>query len=228
MQNLGKDDFLELLITKLQHQDPLSPMDDEDFIAQLAQFSSLEQMANISEGIATANQWDYLQMQSVNNMMASGLVGKEIKAEYDGVYLDANNQPVISFTTSEYAEDIEFVIRDSQNNIVATLTEENVQPGTGTITWDGEDTLGNRVEEGYYTIEAKATDGDGETFTPHLSLVGIVSSIVYRDGAAYLSVNGTEIPLGDVTAIGEPGAFTDTGDSDGSGDGSGEIEEETA
>ena len=93
MQSLGRDDFLQLLVTKLQHQDPLKPMEDSDFIAQLAQFSSLEQMNNIADGIESSNQWDYLQMQSMNNVMAAGFIGKDVKAEFNGVYLDFDNEP---------------------------------------------------------------------------------------------------------------------------------------
>lgn len=205
--SLGKDDFLQLLVKKLQYQDPLNPMQDEDFIAQLAQFSSLEQMNNISNGIAESNQWDLLQMQSLNNTMASGLIGKDIKATYDGVYVDGETDPTVSYRTSEYAEKISFVVKDAEGNTVVTLDETEIQPGTHSITWDGKDQMGNRVDAGLYTVEAVATGADGAEFTPSLSLVGTVSAISYRNGAAYLLVNGTEISLGDVTAVGEPGAF---------------------
>ena len=60
VKTLGKDDFLQLMITKLRYQDPLKPMDDEDFIAQLAQFSSLEQMNNIANGIAASKDCTYV------------------------------------------------------------------------------------------------------------------------------------------------------------------------
>ena len=213
MQSLGKDDFLQLLVTKLQYQDPLEPMQDEDFIAQLAQFSSLEQMNNIAEGISTSNEWDYMQMQSINNTMASGLIGKDIKANYNGVYLDDENSPQISFTTNEYAANISFVIRDLSGATVATFNESDVEAGINTVKWDGEDNLGNRVSEGYYTVEAVAYNSAGESFIPSLSLVGTVSSIIYREGVAYLQVNGMEIPMGDVLAIGEPGAFSSSSDS---------------
>ena len=58
-QSLGKDDFLKLLITKMQFQDPLNPMEDEDYIAQLAQFSTLEQMNNIAEGFERKSDPDF-------------------------------------------------------------------------------------------------------------------------------------------------------------------------
>ncbi len=220
MQSLGKDDFLQLMITKLQYQDPLEPMADEDFIAQLAQFSSLEQMNNISEGIETANQWSYLQMQSQNNVMASGFIGKEVSADYSTVYIDDSNQPVISYSTTQYANDLEFKILDSEGAVVTTLKQSDVATGTGSIKWDGKDSLGNRVAEGFYTVEATGTNPSGDDFTPKLSLVGVVEKVVYRDGSAYLMVNGTELALGDITSIGAAES-ADTGDSSGDDGGSG-------
>ncbi len=212
VKTLGKDDFLQLMITKLRYQDPLNPMDDADFIAQLAQFSTLEQMNNIANGIATSNQWDFLQMQSLNNTMAAGLIGKDIKASYGGIYVDSNNSPQISYTLDEFAQDVEFTIRDHQGNVVARLTDSNLEPGANSIEWDGRDNIGNRAPDGYYTVEATATDASGATIRPKLYLVGMVESIIYREGAAFLRVNGTEIPLSDITAIGEHGAFDETED----------------
>lgn len=213
MQSLGKDDFLQLLVTKLQNQDPLKPMEDEDFIAQLAQFSSLEQMNNIADGISTSNEWDYLQMQSINNVMASGLIGRDVKAEYSGVYVDATNTPQITYTMSSEADEVEFLILDGTGAPVARVTQDSVSEGVNTFMWDGTDDMGNRVDEGYYSIQATATTSAGTQIKPSLSLVGMVEAVVYRDGAAFLRVNGTEIPLGDISAIGEAGAYTQENDS---------------
>ena len=63
---LGKDDFIKLLITQLRHQDPMNPVEDKEFIGQMAQFSALEQMQNVSAGI--------------NSVRGSTLLGKEVKA----------------------------------------------------------------------------------------------------------------------------------------------------
>lgn len=232
MQVLGKDDFLQLLVTKLRYQNPMDPMKDEDFISQLAQFSTLEQMNNIAEGIASANQWDFLQMQSLNNNMAAGLIGKEIRASYDGVYYDQLSSPKINFTTTEFAKEITFTIRDSEGKIVNTIKVEDVQPGVGNIIWDGTDLSGNRVDEGYYTIEATGTKGNGESFVPSLLLTGVVDAISYRDGAAFLNVNGTQIPLGDVTWIGNPSppvvsTDSDSNDNNDSDDSDGLVDDST-
>lgn len=79
-QDLGKDEFIKILMTQLQNQDPLNPMEDKDFIAQMATFSSLEQMMNMAKSIDTL----------VNNQMVSPviqyshMIGKEVTYEsYD-------------------------------------------------------------------------------------------------------------------------------------------------
>lgn len=204
MQTLGKDDFLKLMITKLQYQDPLSPMEDSDFIAQLAQFSTLEQMNNIAEGIATSNKWDFLQMQSLNNVMASGLIGREVTADFSGMYLDTTGDPNISFTLVKPAAEIEFTIRDESGTVIATISARGLDVGSGSIKWDGTDTMGNRAPEGYYLITATASTSDGAVFTPDLKLVGIVSTITYRDGTAFVQIDGTEVSLGDIRSVGQP------------------------
>ena len=198
---LGKDDFLKLLITKLTNQDPLKPMDDESFVAELAQFSSLEQMQNINDSLSSALQWDYLQMQTINNTMATSLIGRSVTANYSGVYLDEGTSPVINFTTDKFAASATVKILDADGNLVRTLRETDLPPGVNSFKWDGKDDRGNRAESGYYTIEVSAVDAAGEAITPSTFVSGKVSGVVYHDGAAFLKVNGLEIALADVSAI---------------------------
>lgn len=207
MQALGKDDFLKLLVSKLQNQDPLKPMDDESFVAELAQFSSLEQMNNIADGITKQNQLSYLQSQGLNNVMASGLIGKEVKAQFSNLVVGKNDQPTINFTLDKAAAKMTLSIKDASGQVVRTLTVQNQPAGVGKVVWDGKDDLGNRVPEGSYTVEASGKTADGGSVKPSLMLVGIVRQVIYKDGAAYLMVDGAEINLGDVLGVGEQGAF---------------------
>ena len=75
-QTLGKNDFLKLLITQLKNQDPLKPTDSTQFVTQLAQFSSLEQMSNVNDNLKIIQAFD----QSINNAQAVNFVGKTVKA----------------------------------------------------------------------------------------------------------------------------------------------------
>jgi flagellar basal-body rod modification protein FlgD len=199
--SLDKDDFLQLLVTKLTNQDPLNPMEDEAFIAELAQFSSLEQMQNMNTSLENSLQWDYLQMQTINNTMATSLIGKGIKASFDGVYLNSNNSPQIQFTTDRAASSIKIEIKNSSGTVVRTLTEKDIPAGENSIKWDGKDNNGERLDTGYYSISITGYDLSGDSFTPSTFVEGNVNGVVYHDGAAYLQVDGMEIPLGNVSEI---------------------------
>jgi flagellar basal-body rod modification protein FlgD len=200
---LGKDDFLQLMVTKLQYQDPLNPASDTDYIAQLAQFSSLEQLSNISDELTSSNQWSYLQSQSLNNVLASNLVGREVKADFSGVYLDDSGEANFSYTTKQAATEVKFEVLNSSGTHVATISADDVAAGSHSITWDGKDDRGNSVAAGYYTVKATATNTDGTTFTPDMSVSGIVTNVVYNDGSAYVVIDGLQIALGDIKSIGQ-------------------------
>jgi flagellar basal-body rod modification protein FlgD len=203
MKSLDKDDFLKLLVTKLTYQDPLKPMEDEAFIAELAQFSSLEQLQNLNTSLENSQQWDLLQMQTINNTMATGLIGKEVKATYSGVYLSDDNRPMINYTTTEQAAHIKVEIKSADGTVIRTLTQDNVPPGQSSVVWDGKDENGKRVTSGYYTIEISGESVEGTQITPSTFVTGRVTGVVYREGSAFLQVNGLEIPLSDISAINE-------------------------
>ncbi|MGD8888475.1 MAG: flagellar hook capping FlgD N-terminal domain-containing protein, partial [Desulfobacterales bacterium] len=80
-ETLDKDDFLNLLITQLQNQDPLKPTDSVEFTAQLAQFSSLEQLSNVNENLKLLQNFQ----ASINNSQAVALIGKEITAKGNSI-----------------------------------------------------------------------------------------------------------------------------------------------
>ncbi len=74
---LGKDDFMKILITQLSHQDPTKPMEDKEFIAQMAQFSSLEQMTNMSQQFTTV-------AQRLNSSTAMNVLGQDVELMVNG------------------------------------------------------------------------------------------------------------------------------------------------
>jgi flagellar basal-body rod modification protein FlgD len=209
LQSLGKDDFLKLLVSKLQNQDPLKPMDDESFVAELAQFSSLEQMNNIADGIAQQNQMSFLQSQGLNNVMASGLIGKEVKAHFSTINLNAGDKPAVNFTLGSAAADVTLTIKNAAGEVIRTLSAENLPAGAGQIIWDGKDNVGNRAPTGDYAASISAKTATGGSVSASLNLVGVVRQVVYRDGAAFLMINGVAVGLGDVLGIGEPGTFSE-------------------
>ncbi len=188
-------------MAKLTHQDPLNPVTDEAFVADLAQFSSLEQLQNLNEALGSSLQWDLLQMQTINNTMATSLIGKEVKASYSSIYLSEDNNPGIGFSTTEYAESIKVTIMNSDGAVVRTIMREDIPPGDNSITWDGKDDNGKRLAEGFYQIEISGVNGEGDSFSPSAYVRALVTGVVYHDGSAYLQVNGMEIPLGNVAAI---------------------------
>ena len=132
-------------------------------------------------------------------------------ADYGGVYLQDEGNATINFTTDKYADRITFLIKNEAGETVRSFTQDSVPVGPGSVNWDGKDNQGNRVDEGFYYVEATGTTTGGDTFEPKLSLVGIVESITYKDGGAYLRVNGTEIALGDIVTVSQPSGSKESG-----------------
>lgn len=198
---LGRDEFLKLFVEQLKNQDPMNPMENYEVAAQLAQYSSLEQLVNIN------NNFDkFLGAMSLNSYFQGlNLLGKSI--EYTGNKFEYNpeeNQKIkINFDLQEDARNINVNIYDENNNYIRTLTLDNAEKGENNVEWDGVDKLGNKMKAGLYHYEIVAYNNEGENvqFTPYGK--GVVKNISFdkKKSEAIITVNGDNIDITDIKSV---------------------------
>jgi len=201
---LGKDDFLKLLTSQLKYQNPLEPMKDQEFVAQMAQFSSLEQLQNMNSSLSQSIQWNALLSQTINNTMATSLIGKQVTAESNSVGITGSGGADITFTSGDFALTGTITIVDSEGVAVRSIPVGNLKSGNISIHWDGKDNYGNAVADGTYSYQVDLKDTNSQAITVSNYRTGTVDSVKYVDGEAYLLVGGSYIPLSDVREV-KPG-----------------------
>lgn len=146
---MGKDDFLSLLVAQLKNQDPLKPDDPTAFTAQLAQFSSLEQLTNLNksmEGLTTAQ-------ANSERLSSLGLIGKDVS--YNSSTINLTGKPVeIGYQLDGTASSVTLSIQDANGKTVRTIqaADTELKAGNHFITWNGTDQNGNPVANGKYNI----------------------------------------------------------------------------
>lgn len=194
---MGKNDFLRMLVAQLQAQDPLNPMDATGFTAQLAQFSSLEQLQNVNsniEGLVTS--------QSISqNSQAINFIGKTISALGNTISVQDGKSTHIEVDLGANAAGAFINIYDAYGGFVRNLELGALPMGHQSIDWDGEDDLGNQAQDGNYTFEISAIDSQGNDI-PNISYTtGLVTGVNFKDGTAYLLTENQEIPMGNVVEV---------------------------
>lgn len=198
-QTLGKDAFMQLLVTQLKFQNPLEPMDNKDFIAQLSQFTSLEELGSIREAFDAS----LATQRTMNQTMAVGLLGREVGVPANQVRLASGSEAKLHYTLPEDAD----VVIDIQNvlgTVVRTLTPGAQPSGDQGVVWDGNDDLGNPLPEGNYTYHVLAVGGGNRQVPVQPFFKGLVDAVRMTDSGILLTVEGREIPLSQVSVIQEP------------------------
>ncbi len=202
---LGKEDFLRLMTEQLKYQDPMNPMDSSAFTAQLAQFSSLEQLTNMSGMLEQSVNANYMLIQSVNNTMSANLIGMEVKVGNENITYNGQESVNLGYTLPAESSDVTIKIYDESGNLVRTVDDLGKTKGTHKFTWDFTDDNGNNLAMGKYSfkVEAKAMNGVDD-LSVEAYQVGIIESIKFGANGAVLTVNGVEVALADILEILQP------------------------
>ena len=197
---MGKEDFLTLLVAQLQHQDPLNPAESTEFTAQLAQFTSLEQLKNID---ATLNGFEVYQSTS-NNIQSSGFIGKMVTASGSRVAVSDGTPDPIWFDLSADADSVYIQIYDQYEGFVDDIAVGAMPAGEQKVAWDGLDSFGQPVADGAYTFSVMAMNAEGDVVNSTSYTTGRVTGVDYKTGATNLLIDDYEVPISSVIRIEEP------------------------
>ncbi|MDA8138527.1 MAG: flagellar hook assembly protein FlgD [Desulfobacteraceae bacterium] len=194
---MGKDDFLHLLVAQLQAQDPLNPMDGTAFTAQLAQFSSLEQLQNINTALGTLS----TSQSAQTNSQAVGYIGKTIVAQGNSFQHTHGQSDDLQYTLAQDAAGVYATVSDSQGNFIRRIQVGAKSAGQQSFSWDGRDYLGGQAPDGVYTFSISAVDKAGNSVNATQFVNGEVTGVNFKNGTAYLVCGNREIAMSDVSQV---------------------------
>jgi flagellar basal-body rod modification protein FlgD len=183
-EELGKDQFLKLFIAQMQYQDPLNPLDSAEFTAQLAQFSSVEQLYGMNSKLENIEETLNNQNEQHDNL---GYIGKTVKADDNTMRLDNGTVQSGSYTIDKGGY-VTIDVYDSDGQIVRTFYKGWEDEGEHDVNWDGRDDTGTITGDGTYTFEITARDEDGFYISSNTYISGEVTGITYQNGQPYLMI----------------------------------------
>lgn len=193
------DDFLKLLTTQLQNQDPTSPMDADQFTQQLVQFSGVEQQIKSNQ---TLGELAAL-MQAEKLSQSVSYLGAEVEAEGSVFGLGEDGEATLHYELESPASRVLVRISDELGRTVALKTGE-VDTGRQSITWDGRGDNGVQHTGGPFTFDIIAQGVTGEPIEARTMISGVVDSVEMQGSESLLSVDGVPMPLHLVSTVRRP------------------------
>jgi len=204
---MGKDQFLMLLMTQLKYQDPLSPMENSDFVAQLAQFRALETGENTERAIRDLNEAFSMNLEaqmyassSIANSSAMALIGKEVRMRQVTVNFDGTpntNIPIRVHLGNAHNGVVE--IRNAEGEIIRTLSvNDKDATNSGIVYWNGKMDNGQTARAGNYLVGVRGQENNPSLYT---FVQSVVEGVRFTADGVLVKIDGREISIGEVLDV---------------------------
>jgi len=179
-------DFLKLMTAQLQAQDPTNPVDNSQFVSQMAQFSQLSTTQQLDTDLQTLSSNISSALQTSQVLSSSNLVNRQVMVPSSTMSFDGTDS-VKGAVNVTSASDVTVKVLDSNGNVVRTMPLGAQSAGLAQFTWDGKDDNGNAVAQGTYTVQAAAGSTSLDTY-----VAGTVTGVGYGGSSlgTYLQVAG--------------------------------------
>lgn len=197
---LGKDAFMTLLLTQMKNQDPTNPLKSHEMAAQLAQFTSLEKLTNIDQGIEKLR----TDTKPDKNFEALAMIGKTVVTDSSKISrLDNKSSHDIRFKLAGNAVKTIVHIKDGKGNMVRSLEFPNLKEGKNNLTWNGQMEDGSPAPAGDYLIEVEAHGSNGSKIFAQSKAQGVITGINFTPHGPQVLIGKDAIDLSDIKSISE-------------------------
>jgi flagellar basal-body rod modification protein FlgD len=199
---LGKDAFMTLLLTQMKNQDPTNPLKSHEMAAQLAQFTSLEKLHNINEGIEGLRK----DSQPNTNFQALEFIGKAVTTDNSKISRsDVDARHDVRFTLPSDAQKFTMQIKDANGAVIRTLETKGVKAGKQEMNWNGMTDEGAPAPIGDYSVTFEAVASNGRKLHVETKTEGVISGVNFTPKGPQLMVGKQVISMADVKQISDPG-----------------------
>lgn len=194
--SLGKEDFLKLLVTQLQNQDPMNPSDPTEFTAQLATFSSLEQLftVNANLGKMASSSGD------IERLSALSLIGKEVVST-SGKFRLGNAGAELGYRLDVPASAVSLSVLDASGRAVASMAPTQAGAGDHFVNWNGTGFSGQKLPPGDYSLVVQAVAGEKEPVPAKALVKGTVTGVDLGASGSVLVSDAGDFRLQDVASV---------------------------
>jgi flagellar basal-body rod modification protein FlgD len=195
---LDKDAFFKLMLTQLKNQDPTNPLKNHEMAAQLAQFSTLEQMTNVNSTL-TRMEGNAKQPES---FQALNLIGKTVQGDSSKVtrsQFDLNHD--FNFSLDKDATDAKIKVLNEKNEVVREYKFNDLKAGANKISWNGMNEKGIKQGVGDYSFQIEATGSNGMKLPVKTEFSGVISGLSFSSEGPVLQVGKQTIKMRDIRQI---------------------------
>ena len=197
--SLNANSFMTLFLAQLQNQDPTNPMQSYELAAQLAQFTTVQEISQATSLLGNLQQYT----AAMNNGEIASLVGQQVSAQMNTINVSSGTPSALSYTLTAPAT-VTITIQNSDGTTINTLNPGSQSAGSYSVPWTGKDSSGNTVADGAYTCTVTATASDGTTTTVTPGVSGQVYSCnLNNNPPTYIlsGPNGIQVPVANVFAV---------------------------
>ncbi len=198
-QTLGQEDFLKLMVAQVQNQDPFAPMENGDFIGQMAQFSSVDGINSMNKSLESmAAAFSHGQ-----NLQSASLVGREVVAPTKSAVLSGGKEVEGEIDLPQTVSSLLVEVKDQYGSVVRSMDMGTQAQGTIPFKWDGKNDSGSQMLDGnYYVTASSVVDGETLNFTTSMAVkVNSVSIGSATEGPQLQLADGSNIGLDKVKQV---------------------------